>query len=126
MDVPVQVDVEFKDDICIFRLRGQIRTGADAEYLRSKIEELRAADASKVVADVSELSFLDSTGISFLVGMYTSTVNKKDGCFILSNPGPRVRHVLKVTRLAEVVPIAADEASAIEMLNQPQKDRTET
>jgi anti-anti-sigma regulatory factor len=52
--------------------------------------------------------------------MYTSTLNRKGGCFIVSNPGPRVRHVLKITRLAEIVPIAADEAGAIQMLNLPQ------
>ncbi|HVP45698.1 MAG TPA: STAS domain-containing protein, partial [Bryobacteraceae bacterium] len=73
------------------------------------------------IADLSELPFLDSTGIGFLVGMYTSTMNRKDGCLVLSNPGPRVRHVLKITRLAEILPIAADEAGAIQMLNVAQK-----
>jgi anti-sigma B factor antagonist len=109
------------DRACRRGVAGQIRTDADAEYLCSKIVELRATDRSKVVADFSELSFLDSTGIGFLVGIYTSTVNRNDGCFILSNPGPRVRHVLKVTTLAEILPVGADEASAIEMVNRPHR-----
>lgn len=121
MDVPMQVNFEFKGDICILRLRGKIHTGADAEYLCSKVDELRATGSSKVIADLSELPFLDSTGIGFLIGMYTSTLNRKGGSFVVSNPSPRVRHVLKITQLAEIVSIAADEAGAIQMLNLPQK-----
>ena len=117
----MQVNLEFRDDICILRLRGKIRTGADAEYLRSKVDELRATGSSKVIADLSEVPFLDSTGIGFLVGLYTSTMNRQGGSFIVSNPGPRVRHVLKIIRLAEIVPIADDEADAIQMLDLPQK-----
>ena len=121
MDVPMQVNFEFKGDICILRLRGKIHTGADAEYLCSKVDELRATGSSKVIADLSEVPYLDSTGIGFLVGLYTSTMNRKGGSFIVSNPGPRVRHVLQIMRLAEIVPIAADEVGAIQMLNLPQK-----
>ena len=120
----MQVNFEFKGDICILRLRGKIHTGADAEYLCSKVDELRATGSSKVIADLSEVPYLDSTGIGFLVGMYTSTMNRKGGSFIVSNPGPRVRHVLKIMRLAEIVPIAADEASAIQMLNLAQTATT--
>jgi len=120
MDVPMQINFEFKGDICILRLRGKIHTGADADYLRSKVDELRATGSSKVIADLSEVPYLDSTGIGFLVGLYTSTMNRKGGSFIVSNPGPRVRHVLQIMRLAEIVPIAADEAGAIQMLNLPQ------
>jgi len=125
MDVPMQVNFEFKGDICVLRLRGKIHTGADAEYLCSKIDELRATGSNKVIADLSEIPFLDSTGIGFLIGVYTSALNRKDGCFIVSNPGPRVRHVLKLTRLAEILPIAADEADALQMLNLPQKANTD-
>jgi len=124
MDVPMQVNFEFKGDICILRLRGKIHTGADADYLRLKVDELRATGSSKVIADLSEVPYLDSTGIGFLVGMYTSTMNRQGGSFIVSNPGPRVRHVLQIMRLAEIVPIAADEASAIQMLNLAQTATT--
>jgi anti-anti-sigma factor len=93
-------------------------------YLCSKIDELRATGSRKVIADLSELPFLDSTGIGFLVGMYTSTMNRNGGYFILTNPGPRVRHVLKITRLAEIIPIAADEAGAIQILNLAKKATT--
>jgi anti-anti-sigma factor len=83
MGGPVQVDFEVKDDIYILRLSGQIRTGTDADYLYSRIKELRATDSCKVIADFSGLSFLDSTGIAFLMGMYTSPLNRNDGCFVL-------------------------------------------
>jgi len=118
------VDFENSGDICILRLRGRFATGQDTAYLRSRAEELKAAGCKKVLADFSDVSYIDSTGIGFLIGIYISVCKNPEGHFVLANPNHRVRGVLQLTRLATVIPIYADEESAKQALEQGKKAAT--
>lgn len=114
------VDLDFRNGqaLCVLRLRGRFHTGADVEYLRGKIDELKLTPCRKAVADLSEVPYLDSTGIGFLVGMYTSMRNA-NGRFVLANLQPRVREVLSITRLVDILEIYPGEAAAIAALETP-------
>ena len=70
-----------------------------------------------MLADFSEVPYIDSTGIGFLVGVYTSVTNTLGGRFVITGPNPRVREVLDLMRLSSVIPITADEASGLAFLN---------
>jgi len=110
------IEFDYRDDVCILRPRGRFVTGLDAAYLRSKTEEVRNSGCSKVLADFRDVPYVDSTGIGFLVGVYT-TVTNAGGRFVIVGPHPRVREVLDLTRLSTVMPIAADEAAGMEFLH---------
>jgi anti-anti-sigma factor len=97
------VNVEQDGDVCILRLEGRFATGLDSEYLRGKIEELKDAQFQKIIADFRNVSYIDSTGIGFLIGVYTSVLNKK-GQFALAGINHRVREVLQLTKLDGVLP----------------------
>ncbi len=109
------IEFEYRDDVCILRPRGRFVTGLDAAYLRSKTEELRNSGCRKVLADFRDVPYVDSTGIGFLVGVYT-TVTNAGGRFVIVGPQRRVREVLDLTRLSSVMPIAANEAAGLEFL----------
>ena len=109
------IEFEYRDDVCILRPRGRFVTGLDAAYLRSKTEELRNSGCRKVLADFRDVPYVDSTGIGFLVGVYT-TVTNAGGRFVIVGPHPRVREVLDLTRLSSVMPIAANEAAGLKFL----------
>jgi anti-anti-sigma factor len=110
------VEFEQRGEICILRLHGRFATGQDSAYLRSKSDEIKAAGYSKVLADFSQVSYIDSTGIGFLIGIYTSVLKNANGRFALANLNRRVRDVLELTRLANVMPIYSTEDAAIEAL----------
>ena len=110
------IESERKDDICILRMKGRFVTGGDAAYLRSKAEELKAGGCLKVMMDFHEVPYADSTGIAFIIGVYTSVTNL-GGRFVLAAPNRRVREVLDLTRLSSVIPIANDEAAAVAFLH---------
>jgi anti-sigma B factor antagonist len=68
--------------------------------LQKKVDEVVAGDPETVVFDLSDLSFLDSTGIGLLV----RTSGRIDSIKI-RNPSPFVRQIIRMMGLAGALPI---------------------
>jgi anti-anti-sigma factor len=102
------VEIEHSEDFSILRLKGRFATGSDREYLSGKAGELRNSNCTKVLADFRDVPYIDSTGIGFIVGLFTSVTKTREGRFVLVGPHPRVQQVLSLTRLNTVIPTAPD------------------
>jgi anti-sigma B factor antagonist len=107
----MKVHFETAGDICTLRLEGRFATGQDSEYLRVKTEELKKAGCRHIIADFSKVSYIDSTGIGFLIAIYTSVLRDR-GEFVLSAPNRRVRDVLDLTKLSSILTLYENEAAA--------------
>jgi len=112
------VELEYRGDVCVVCLHGRFVTGQDSAYLRTQTEEIKKSGYSKVLADFSQVDYIDSTGIGFLIGIYTSILKNPSGRFVLANLNRRVRDVLELTRLANVMPIYPTVQAAFDALNQ--------
>jgi stage II sporulation protein AA (anti-sigma F factor antagonist) len=110
------IELDHQDDVCILRLKGRLVSGTDPDYLRAKAAEIKSHSCNKVLADLRELLFIGSTGIGFLVGIYTSVTKSPGGRFVLVAPSRRVREVLDITRLSTVIPLVSDIASGLDAL----------
>lgn len=110
------VDFEFRGDLCVIRLEGRFAPAEDSFYLHTKAEELKTSGCAKILVDFNHVDYVDSTGIGFIIGIYTSIKKNPSGRFALANAGRRVREVLELTRLAEVIHIYPNEAAALEAL----------
>ena len=110
------IEIESQNDVCFLRLKGRFVTVTDPDYLRSKADEVKPPDRSKLLVDLSEVSSIGSTAIGFVVGLYTTITKKADGRFTLAGANSRVREVLDLTRLSTVIPMAADTESALAAL----------
>jgi anti-anti-sigma factor len=115
------VEFECNGNMCILRLHGRFATGQDSAYLRGRSEDIKKSGASKVLADFSQVDYIDSTGMGFLIGIYTSVIKLPGGQFVLCNLNRRVREVLELTRLANVMAIYANEEAAMRALQEGQK-----
>ena len=118
------IELQQNDDICVLRFQGRIATGADLEYLRTKLEEVRKRRSDKVLADFREVSSIGSTGLGFVVGVYTSVVKVPGGRFVLIGANARVREVLDLTRLSTIIPLAEDMSAGLAVLQKPERDAT--
>ena len=118
------IEFQQRDDVCILRFQGRIATGADLEYLSAKLEEVRNRRSDKVLADFSGVSSIGSTGIGFVVGVYTSVVKVPGGRFVLAGANHRVREVLDLTRLSTIIPLAEDMKAGLAVLQKPERDAT--
>jgi len=120
------IELQQKDDIVVLRFQGRIATGLDLEYLRTKLEEVRNRRSDKVLADFREVSSIGSTGLGFVVGVYTSVVKIPGGRFVLVGANARVREVLDLTRLSTIIPLAEDMSSGLAALQRPNSERDAT
>ena len=110
------VEFENHGDVCVLRLEGRFATGQDSLYLHTKAEELKASGHVKILVDFAGVDYVDSTGIGFLIGIYTSVKKSPVGQFGLVNANRRVRDVLELTRLAQVIQMYPNEAAALQAL----------
>ncbi len=102
------------DGICVFQLEGEI----DLHYapaLRSLFEAKARARCRALVVDLSEVSFIDSTGISVLLE-YLRDATDFDGRFCLAAPTEHVRTVFEIVQLWRALPTFDNVDSAIAAL----------
>jgi anti-sigma B factor antagonist len=98
--------------VTILDLHGSATIGATAEQLTGEMKKIRDGGASKVLVNLTELTQIDSTGISALVGNFIG-MGRAGGSLKLLAPKGRVREVLSVMRLLEVIPAFEDESKAL-------------
>lgn len=75
-----------------------------ASYTRLSMDEIfDKPDFDKIVIDLSELSFMDSTGIGVLIGRYKKMKEKRIPIYI-ANPSIHAEKIFKMTGLYELMP----------------------
>jgi anti-anti-sigma factor len=111
--VGLQILVRECDDVSILDLRGKstIDSG-ESELLSKHLRDLAATGKRKLLLNLMNLSHIDSSGVSIIVEMYVS-LKRIGGELKLLSPRGRVRDVLTVYRLLEVIPSFEDEINAL-------------
>lgn len=106
-------------DVTILDLRGRSTIDRDeSELLESHLAKLVAKGARKVLLNLAELTQIDSSGLSIIVGTCVS-LGRQGGQLKLLRPCGRVRDVLEVVRLLEIIPSFEDEAEAVASFGAP-------
>lgn len=75
---------------------------ATAPTLRQRVVQAIDDGARQVVVDLSEVGFMDSTGLGVLIGGL-KRLRQLDGNLIVVNPSDPVRKILEVTGLLDVL-----------------------
>lgn len=112
----MMVELEKRDDVCVVRFHGRLTAGSELEYLGAKGEEIKKTGCAKVLADFREVASVGSTGIGFVVSLYTSVTKNPTGRFVLVGANGRVRDVLDLTRLSSILPLAPTMESGLAYL----------
>jgi anti-sigma B factor antagonist len=99
-------------DVTVLDLSGTLVAGLGLETLRSRIEQLIAAQRLKIVLNAKEVSVIDSSGVGDLVGSF-SLVKKAGGTLKIANPTKIVREVLRIARLPTIIEIHDTEEAAL-------------
>ncbi len=88
-------------DVVIIELKGEIMGGKDTEKFRKLIYETIEEDQVKLVIDLSNASWMNSSGLGMLISGLT-TVRSSGGDLRLANMTERVRRPLEITKLESV------------------------
>jgi anti-sigma B factor antagonist len=107
----VDITSETKDDILWIKVSGRMVLDASLFRLRENVLYGLESGVRKFVIDLSEVSYLDSSGCGQVIAAHTS-IQRAKGLLAFLNPSDRVRIVWTHTRLTEVLNIcnSLDEA----------------
>ncbi len=93
-------------------LSGKITMGEGSPTLREEVHKLLEEGKKKIVLNLADVNYIDSSGLGELVSSYTSVKNS-GGELKLLNLTSRVRDLLVITKLVTVFEVKDDEASAV-------------
>ena len=114
----MRIEVKSSDDVAAVHLSGKFLAGGDGPFLRQKVIELIDAGTRKLLIDFSEVPYIDSTGLGFLVGTHV-TAKMAGVRLILAGLNAHVRNVLEVLGLVRLFVVEEDEAAALAKLKEP-------
>ena len=110
------VDIELCHGVCVLHCKGRFVSGPEIDYMQSKLNDVKTMACDKVLADFQEVTCIGSMGVGFIVGIYSSVLHKTGGRFVLAGVSPFVAHVLDLTRLSSVIPLAPDLSAGLALL----------
>ena len=100
------------DEVTVVDAAGRITLGEGAGSMRDKIVELLKAGKSKILLNLGEISYIDSSGIGELVAAFTSVTNR-GGQLKLLNLTKKFEGLLQITKLYTVFEVFDSEVTAI-------------
>lgn len=99
-------------DITILDLDGKITIGEGSIALRTTIRRLLEEGKKKILLNLAEIGYVDSSGIGELVSSFT-TVNREGGSLKLLNLQQKVQSLMAITKLLTVFDVYEDEGDAL-------------
>ena len=111
-------------DVTILDLAGRISVGEALAFgpgsgtvLGDVIRELANKGHRKILLNLRDVKYIDSSGMGDVVRSFTS-LRRQGGDLKLFGPTPPVLEVLRITNLHKVLEIKDDEASAIQSFSK--------
>ncbi len=100
------------DGVTILDLSGRITLGEGSGTLRDAVRDLVSKGSKKILLNLAEVDYIDSSGLGELVAAYTAVKNS-GGDLKLVNLTKKVSDLLVITKLATVFDVKDDEAAAV-------------
>jgi anti-sigma B factor antagonist len=100
------------EGVSMIALSGRIVLGEESNALREKLKSLVAGGATKIVLNMSEVDYIDSSGLGTLVAAHLSA--KTAGASVrLCNLGHKFNEVMQLTKLITIFDVYDTEAAAV-------------
>ncbi len=99
--------------ITIVDLSGRIALGEGSALLRKLIRDLLESGNTKILLNLGDINYIDSSGIGELVSGFTA-VRSRHGELKLLNLTKKVKDLLQITKLFTVFDVYTDEPTAIQ------------
>jgi anti-sigma B factor antagonist len=104
------------DGVTIVDCSGRITLGEGSVTLRETVTQLLGKGEKKILLNLGDVNYIDSSGIGELVSAFT-TVRKQGGDLKLLNLTKKVHDLLLITKLYTVFDVKDDEAVAVKSFN---------
>lgn len=108
----VKLSVRQVGDVSVVDASGRITLGEGSSAFRELVRDLVSKGNKKILLNLADVSYIDSSGIGELVSGFTTAANN-GGQVKLLGLTRRVRDLLQITKLYTVFEVFDDEAAAV-------------
>lgn len=108
----LQIETRVNGDVTTISCHGDIRLGEGTSLFRNTLREILKSGVRKIILDLGEVNYLDSTGIGEMVGGYTSA-HAAGASIRMARLPQKVYALLQITRLVTVFEIYDSEEDAL-------------
>ncbi len=108
----LQISIRTSGDVTILDLQGRSTIDGESELLDNRLRKLIANGVRRVLLNLTDLTQVDSSGVGVIIDTYVS-LKDQGGDLKLLCPRGRVREVLRVLRLLEIIPYFENETKAL-------------
>jgi anti-sigma B factor antagonist len=102
----LEIASEHSDDFCVLTLKGEVDVYT-APRLKERMVELVDSGCAKIIVDLDEVGFIDSSGLGVLVGGLRR-VKEHDGAIRLVCSRDNIMKIFRITGLDKVFPMFSD------------------
>jgi anti-sigma B factor antagonist len=99
-------------DVTVIDAVGRITLGEGSSSFRDTVRDLATKGEKKILLNLADVTYIDSSGIGELVSAYT-TVTNQGGQLKLLHLTKRIQDLLQITKLYTVFEVFDDEAHAV-------------
>jgi anti-sigma B factor antagonist len=110
--MPLNIETREVAHVIILDVKGRIVLGDEIQDLRDSVRRILDEGKKKIILNLAEVDYMDSSGVGELVSAFT-TVRNAGGELKLLNLSPKVEDILHVTKLYTVFDIRDDEFTAV-------------
>jgi anti-sigma B factor antagonist len=110
--VSVNLTTRQVGDVTVIDAVGRITLGEGSSMLREDLRQMIGKGQKKILLNLADVTYIDSSGIGELVSGFT-TVTNQGGELKLLNLTKRVQDLLQITKLYTVFEVFDDEAAAV-------------
>ena len=100
------------EGVTVVDLKGEIKLGEGSSILRDTVKDLLSKGQKKILVNLGEITYIDSSGIGELVAAFTS-VRNQGGELKLLHLTKKMHDLLQITKLYTVFDVKDDEAEAV-------------
>lgn len=108
----LSIEEQGRDGVTLLRMKGRLIVGQPVGLFRETIQRLIESQEMRVVLDLGQVDYIDSTGLGQVVIGFTS-VQRAGGALKLLNLNRRNIELLVLTKLSTVFEIYDDEQEAV-------------
>lgn len=108
----MKISTRSVDGVSILDCSGRITLGEGSITLRDTVRDLLGKGQKKILLNLGDVTYIDSSGIGELVSAFT-TVRNQGGELKLLNLTKKVHDLLQITKLYTVFDVKDDETSAV-------------
>jgi anti-sigma B factor antagonist len=110
--VNIKTTIRTVGSVTIVDISGRLVLGPESASLRSLVSDLLSKGQNKILLNLAEVNYIDSSGLGHLVSAFT-TVRKHEGELKLLKLTNKVHDLMQITKLYTVFDIRDGEALAV-------------